>query len=218
MKKWVIYLMVIGSLVGCGNKIEEEVSSGNDITAQNKKDGFVDYNDIFHSFKEVKQAKKEYLKQIKNGEFIEAITTEEWLWEYRDRNGLTQEEANIYRNNHNALLLLSEIDDRLKLAEKKKEMYYEVEILPKLNELKAMPIATKEIVNQIKKYEKKTEELFNTISKDLGEKRHSEKNNPKMDGNEDYDNDGNYIQGGEDVSQWKSVDSVKSSDDVYGNE
>lgn len=218
MKRLILYVLMMTSLVGCGTKSENKDYSENRIDSQNQENGFVDYNDAFHSFKEVDQAKKDYLKQIKKGDFINAITTEEWLWEYQDRNGLTSEEVNTYHNNHNALILLSEIEDRLNMAEEKKELYYEVEILPKLEELNSMSIGTTEIINQIKYYEKRTDDVFNTISKEVGEKRHRERNAPRYDGNEDFDSNGNYIEGGEDVSQWKSSDSVKSTDDVYGSE
>lgn len=73
MKRLILYVLMMTSLVGCGTKSENKDYSENRRDSQNQENGFVDYNDVFHSFKEVDQAKKDYLKQIKKGDFINAV-------------------------------------------------------------------------------------------------------------------------------------------------
>lgn len=219
-----IPLLTVTVLVGCGKDKENGTKTDNDSVAvsssKNKAEGYEDENGNFVSFKEVKEKLVAYDQSIKDEDFEKALELEAWLESNSHQNGMTPEEVERINTNHGGLVSLSRIKEAIDMAKDKEDMSTEIQALNGLKEYEEA-ITSDPLLDEIaKNYQKQVDDVFNELSKktNIPREKDTVKNDRIGSGDEDYDEDGNYIDGGKDVSNDPiSVDKVESSDDVYGD-
>lgn len=215
----IISIVGIVMLTSCGSQEQADISEDkNSKEMMTKKNGFEDLNGNIVTSKEFKEQQKSYYKLIKKEQFSEAIDVEEELRANAHLSGLSQEMLDEMSDNHNALVSLMEIKNKMEQAEEENQPVYEGEIISKIDELKETETKTKVVNRLITKYDKEREKLFSELAKKTGNKRY--KKVKSSDGNEDFDENGELKNpGGVVVDQDPiSDESVKISDDVYGND
>lgn len=145
---------------------------------------------------------------------------EPWLKANSHQNGMTEEEIERVNTNHGGLVELARVKEAIQMAKEKEDMSTEHQALNGLRDFKKT-LTTDELLEELfKKYENQVDEVYDELSKKTGIRREKDevKNDRIGSGDEDYDEDGNYIEGGDDVSDDPiSLDKVESSDDVYGD-
>lgn len=216
-----ILISIVGMimLTSCGSKEQVDVSRNESSKEMvSPKDGFEDLNGNLVTRKEFKEQQKSYYDLIKQEKFFEAMDVEEKLKANAHLSGLSQEMIDEMHDNHNALVDLMEIKDKMKRAKEENQPVYEGEIIRQMDELKETKTKTKIVNELITKYDKDREKLFSELAKKPGNQRYKE--GKRSDGNEDFDENGELKNPGGFVVDQDPIsdESVKTSDDVYGND
>ena len=218
-------LLLIVSLIGmilltaCGNKEQVNTPENEESKrAATSKGGFEDVGGNFITAKEFKAQQESYYDFIKKEQFSEALDVEETLKANAHLSGLSQEMVSEMHDNHNALMNLDEIKDKMKAAEEENRPEYEGEIIRQIETLKETKTKTKSVNELIAKCDIEREKIFSELAKKPGNKRYEKASS--REGNEDFDSEGNVKdRGGVRVDQDPiSEENVKTSDDVYGND
>ncbi|MGL5686480.1 MAG: hypothetical protein ACRCXQ_11870 [Vagococcus fluvialis] len=224
-KLWLlIALLSVVLLVGCGKKESVNHTNKNEPIEMNteaiNEDGYENENGDFVPFSKVKENMNAYDQAIKEEDFDKALELEDWLRANSHRNGMTEEEINHVTTNHGGLVELDKVKEALTKAKENEDMSTERSALNGLKGFEESLTTDSELKIINEKYQKEVEKVYSDLAKKTGipRVRDIKKNDRIGSGNEDYDEDGKYIDGGDDVSNDPiSVDKVESSDYVYGD-
>lgn len=224
-KLWLlIELLSVVLLAGCGKKEVTNQTKKNKQVEMNtevmKEDGYENENGYFVPFSKVKENMNAYDQAIKEEDFDKALELEDWLRANSHRNGMAEEEINRVTTNHGGLVELDKVKQALIKAKENEDMSTERSALNGLKGFEESLTTDSELKIIYEKYQKEVEKLYSDLAQKTGIPREKDvkKNGRIGSGNEDYDEDGKYIDGGDDVSNDPiSVDKVESTDEVYGD-
>lgn len=105
----------------------------------------------------------------------------------------------LIQANHNVLINLDNVKKALNEAKEQRQLSYENTVLTYLDKIKQSDVSDKDLLKIADKYQREADELFDSIAKEQKRERPSQmtQNSRVGSGNEDYDEDGNYIDGGQ---------------------
>lgn len=199
-----LVVLTVTMLGACGNKNSKQEKVTNEAKIETKdtkenKDGFYNDSDEWVTFKEVQSKYKDYQDAYKKEDYETAFELSNWLKAYNQINGLSEEQIMLIQENHNPLINLDKAKSALKEAKEQRQLSYENTILTYLDQFNESNVSDENLLKIAENYRKEADELFNSIAKEQKRERPSQmtQNSRVGSGNEDYDEDGNYIDGGQ---------------------
>lgn len=206
MKKIIYAALVVltVTMIGaCGNKNSQQEQTSNGVKTETKdtkenKDGFYNDSDEWITFKEVQAKYKDYQKAYKSEDYETAFELSDWLKAYNQVNGLSEEQIMLIQENHNPLINLDKAKSALKEAKEQRQLSYENTVLTYLDQFNESNVSDENLLKIAENYRKEADELFDSIAKEQKRERPSKMTQDSRvgSGNEDYDEDGNYLDGG----------------------
>lgn len=197
-------VLTVTMLGACGNKNLKQEQATNEVKIETRdtkenKDGFYNDSDEWVTFKEVQAKYKDYQKAYKNEDYETAFELSDWLKAYNQVNGLSEEQIVLMQDNHNPLINLDKVKNALVEAKEQRQLSYENTVLTYLDQFNQSNVSDEALLKIADSYQKEADELFDSIAKEQKRERPSQmtQNSRVGSGNEDYDEDGNYIDGGQ---------------------
>ncbi|WNF89792.1 hypothetical protein [Vagococcus fluvialis] len=199
-----LVVLTVTMLGACGNKNSKQEQTTNEAKTETKdtkenKDGFYNDSDEWVTFEEVQSKYKDYQKAYKSEDYETAFELSDWLKAYNQINGLSEEQIMLIQDNHNVLINLDTVKHALDEAKEERQLSYENAVLTYLDQFKQSNVSDEALLKIADSYQKEADELFDSIAKEQKRERPSQmtQNSRVGSGNEDYDEDGNYIDGGQ---------------------
>ncbi|WP_288394130.1 hypothetical protein [uncultured Vagococcus sp.] len=199
-----LVVLTVTMLGACGNKNSKQEQATNEVKTETKdtkenKDGFYNDSDEWVTFKEVQAKYKDYQKAYKNEDYETAFELSDWLKAYNQINGLSEEQIMSIQDNHNPLINLDKVKNALDEAKEQRQLSYENTIFTYLDQFNQSNVSEEALLKIADSYQKEADELFDSIATEQKRERPSQmtQNSRVGSGNEDYDEDGNYIDGGQ---------------------
>lgn len=200
IKIMAMFGLAITLLASCGTqKAETEgnapLENPTSLSQPIEEDGFYTNDEQFITFKEVQDKFATYQELYRNEDFDEAYELSDWLKAYNQQNGLTEEQIVLIQDNNNPIINLDEVKKALEEVAETKDLTLENKALMNLEQFKQADVKDKDLQKIYEKYQKETEEIFNSLAKELNQQRPSKviRSDRFGSGNEDYDEDGKYI-------------------------